>query len=605
MAKSFFNSLGHKSRHSALQELDLDLDLDLGDSEAPPSYDLAVAPNELELPSNEIHEIGSSGLALHPIIEVEHENQAEIDLAPIPTPYISSLPAQNQALPNHRPAELESDTAPEESYDFMFSAETVRPVSLTDTDCDTTSARPTLQLHTIGLEDYRRQQKRRSKGQVAPSTSVRSTASTDSTSSTNTTDTTFSKESYNISPISTYSDQWASAPVFDSELNSSENALVSPGGLLRTNSFAISRNKAPAAKGWGSLDEKADSSYDSHPLKFPTDFPALGALPSGNTFHDPLALDQPVFTLNDSSLPTDFDLQSNLALTNNNAVMPPQMTPTLPQPTVSSNHNPRSLIGTIWHTLKLHVADSLGKLDHINKNALVTQLRDLPAYTIAALGLATLVDIIEGRQPSIPINILCFVHLGYCFSLIVHEQDAANQSAELFAQAMSYSTLLSREDCRLYIQVVKTLWKPAAMTDADVVNIVRAKTSSSMPCSSSSKGKEREIPTMCESDADLLVFVAKYFLDQLELATLHVVDDAVIHGSELYTEHFTMEMHMDSDQAATANFILKDSFHYYTRCVPFATSLSSLVQRVNSEFISARRLELELMEIGKVSRNPR
>ncbi|VTO88284.1 unnamed protein product [Fusarium graminearum] len=593
MAKSFFNSLGHKSKHPTLS--DFDLDLDLVDPEAPPSYDLAVAPNELELPSNEIHEIGSSGLALHPIIENEHEHEAEPDLAPMPTPFISSLPIPSRALPNH-PAELESDAASGEPFDFIFPPGTVHPVSLTDTGCNTALARPTLQLHTSGLEDYRREQKRRSKGQVAPSTSVRSTASTNSTSSTNTTDTTFSKESFNISPISAYSDQWASAPVFDSDFRSSENDFGNPGGLLRANSFAISR-KAPAAKDWESLDKKADSPYDSHLRECPTDFPMLGALPSGNTFHDPLALVQPVFTLNDSSLPTDFDLESNLTLTNNHAVMSPSMASTLPQPTASSYHNPRSLIDTIWRTLKLHVADSMSKLDHITKNPLVTQLKSLSAETIAANGLQILVDIIEGRQPTVPVDILCFVHLGYCFSLIAHEQDATNRSAELFGQAMSYSALFSREDIRLYIQVVKALWKPAAMTDADVVNIVRAKTSVSR--SSSLKGKEHEYSNIHDSDADSLAFAAKYFLDQLELATLNVVDDAVIHTSQLYMEHFTMGVHLDSHQVAAASLILKENFQFYTHYGHFATALNHLIQRVNSDFISARRLELHLIEIGK------
>jgi hypothetical protein len=600
MAKSFFNSLGHKSKHSTLP--DFDLDIDLGDSEAPPSYDLAVVPNELELPSNEIHEIGSSGLALHPIIEDELENEAEPNLAPMPTPYIPSLPAQNRVLPNH-PAELESDVASGEPFDFMFPPGTVHPVSLTDTGCNTALARPTLQLHTTGLEDYRREQKRRSKGQVAPSTSVRSTASTNSTSSTNTTDTTFSKESYNISPISTYSDQWASVPAFDSNFRSSENGFGSPGGLLRANSFAISR-KAPAAKDWESLDEKAASSYDSHPRECPTDFPVLGALSSGNTFHDPLALVQPVFTLNDSSLPTDFDLESNLTLANNHAVMSPSMTSTLPQPTPSSYHNPRSLIGTIWSTLRLHVADSMSKLDHITKNPLVTQLKSLSTEMIASNGLRVLVDIIEGRHPTVPVDTLCFVHLGYCFSLIAHEQDATNRSAELFGQAMSYSTLFSREDLRLYIQVVKALWKPAAMTDADVVNIVRAKSSSSMSRSSSLKGKEHEFSNMHESDADSLAFAAKYFLDQLELATLNVVDDAVIHTSQLYMEHLTIGIHIDSQQAAVASHILKDNFQFYAHYRHFATALNNLIKRVNSEFISARRLELHLVEIGKMSLPP-
>ncbi|RFN46575.1 hypothetical protein FIE12Z_9200 [Fusarium flagelliforme] len=603
MAKSFFNSLGHKSKHSTLQDFDLDIDLDLNlsDTEAPPSYDLAVVPNELELPSNEIHEIGSSGLALHPIIENEQENEAEADPAPMPTPYMSSLPTHNQALPNH-PAELESDAAPEESLDFMVPPGTIHPVSLIDTGYNVALARPALQLHTTGLEEFRREQKRRSKGQVAPSTSVRSTASTNSTSSTNTTDTTFSKESYNISPISTYSDQWASVPVFDSDFNSSENGFGSPGGLLRTNSFAISR-KAPAAKGWGSLDEKADLSYDSHPHDFPTDFPVLGALPSGNTFHDPLALDQPIFTLNDSSLPTDFDLESNLALANNNACMPSSMTSTLPHPTVNS-YNAQSLIGTIWSTLRLHIANSMSKLDHVTKNPLITQLKSLTSETIAVKGLDVLVDIIEGRQPSVLLDTLCFVHMGYCFSFIIHEHDAANRSAELFGQAMSYSSLFSREDRQFYIQIVKAIWKPANMTDAGVVSILRAKASASVSRSPSIKGKEHRFAATHRSDADSLVSVAKYFLDQLELATLRVVDDVVIQTSQLYLEHFTMSMNIDSLQVAAADLILKKNFCQYTHCGPFAVSLNDLIQRINSEFISARRLELELIEIGKMSLPP-
>jgi hypothetical protein len=603
MAKSFFNSLGHKSKHSTLQDFDLDLDLDLNlsDTEAPPSYDLAVVPNELELPSNEIHEIGSSGLALHPIIEDEQENEAEADPAPMPTPYMSSLPAHNQALPKH-PAELESDAAPEESLDFMVPLGTIHPVSLIDTGFNAALARPALQLHTTGLEEFRREQKRRSKGQVAPSTSVRSTASTNSTSSTNTTDTTFSKESYNISPISTYSDQWASVPVFDSDFNSSENGFGSPGGLLRTNSFAISR-KAPAAKGWGSLDEKADLSYDSHPQDFPTDFPVLGALPSGNTFHNPLALDQPIFTLNDSSLPTDFDLESNLALTNNNAVMPSSMTSTLPHPTVSS-YNAQSLIGTIWSTLRLHIANSMSKLDHVTKNPLVTQLKSLTSETIAVKGLDTLVDIIEGRQPSVLLDTLCFVHMGYCFSFIIHEHDAANRSAELFGQAMAYSSLFSREDRQFYIQIVKAIWKPANMTDVGVVSILRAKASASVSRSPSIKGKEPGFVATHRSDADSLVSAAKYFLDQLELATLRVVDDVVIQTSQLYMEHFTMSMNIDSLPVAAADLILKKNFCQYTHCGPFAAGLNNLIQRINSEFISARRLELELIEIGKMSLPP-
>jgi hypothetical protein len=602
MAKSFFNSLGHKPKSSALE--DLDLDIDMGESEAPPSYDLAVAPSELELPTNEIHEIGSSGIVLQPILENEneHENEAEISPAPMLTPCIASLPTQTQAqnLPAH-PAELESDATLSDPLDFMLPPGTVVPVNLIDPGCNTTSVRPTLQLHTAGLEEYRREQKRRSKGQVAPSTSVRSTASTNSTSSTNTTDTTFSRESYNISPISSFSDQWASAPVFDSDFTSPENGFQSPGGLLRTKSFAIS-HKAPAAKGWNSFENEAGMSYDSQPTELPTDIPMLGALPAAEP--DTLNLNQPVFTLNDSSLSSTFDLDANIALIDNNVTMPPSLHLMPPLPKAESYHNPRSLIGTAWSTLQMHVADSLTKLHHITKNHLVIQLRSLTAQVIAIKGFETLMDIIEGRQPTVPINVLCFVHLVYCFSLIVHEQDAAKRSSDLFVQAMSYSTLFSRQDRQLYIQIVETLWKPAAMSNADLVNLVRAKTSSLMSHSPGSKGKGIEPKNMIYASVDSLAFLAMYFLDQLENAAIHVTDDAEVLSSDLFMGHCNSldRTHMDSTQNMAANLMLKHNFQLYTHYQAFADSLNNIAHRANSELMLPRRLELELMECGKVSR---
>ncbi|KAF5604693.1 hypothetical protein FPCIR_763 [Fusarium pseudocircinatum] len=599
MAKSFFNSLGHKPKNSALE--DLDLDSDIGETEAPPSYDLAVAPSELELPTNEIHEIGSSGIVLQPILENENENENEAEISPAPmlTPYTSSLPIQHQAqtLPAH-PAELESDATLSDPLDFMLPPGTVVPVNLIDPGCNITSVRPTLQLHTESLEEYRREQKRRSKGQVAPSTSVRSTASTNSTSSTNTTDTTFSRESYNISPISSFSDQWASAPVFDSDFTSTENGFGSPGGLLRTNSFAIS-HKAPAAKGWNSLENEAVMSYDSQPTELPTNIHMLDALPA--TKSDTTNLNQPVFALNDSFLSSTFDLDTNIALIDNNATMPPSLHPIPPQPKAEPYHNPRSLIGTAWSTLQMHVADSLTKLHHITKNHLVIQLRNLTAPVIATKGLETLMDIIEGRQPTVPIDVLCFVHLVYCFSLIVHEQDAANRSSDLFVQAMSYSALFSRQDRQLYIQIVETLWKPADMSNADLVNLVRAKTSS-MSHSPGSKGKGIESGNMISASVDSLAFLAMYFLDQLENATIHVVDDAEVLSSDLFLGHCNSldGAHMDSTQTMTANLVLKHNFQLYTHYQAFANDLDSIARRTNSEQMLPRRLELELMECGKM-----
>ncbi|KAF5027473.1 hypothetical protein F66182_434 [Fusarium sp. NRRL 66182] len=597
MAKNFFSSLGHKSKTSTLQ--DLDFDLGLGSPEAPPSYDSAVAPPEIELYSNEIHEIDSCEIALPTIME--DEAKAETGSAPMSAPFMPPLPIQS--LPTHSRGLGSNASLSEPLIDWMPSADTVVPVNLHDPGCNTGTERPVLQVNTIGLEEYRREQKRRSKGQVAPSTSVRSTASTNSTSSTNTTDTTFSTESFNISPITAWSGSWPRAAVLESDLISAADDLCSPGGLLRSNSFAISR-KASAAKDWGPFDNEAAVSYDSNLPELPADIPMFPALSSDDTLQDPLALDQPVFTLNDSSLPTDFDLDSNLSLTDNNATMPPSMPSTLPQPTAGSFLNPRSLVGATWDALQMHVADSMNKLHQITKNHLVVQLRNMSRHSIAMGGLEALVDIIEGRPPTAPLKLLCFVHLIYCFSLVIHEQDASSRSTDLFGQAMSYSTLLpTRQDQNTYRQVVIALWKPAAMTKAEVFNLLQAKTASSGSRSSSLKGKECEPMPADQSNTDSLLFVAQYFLDQLEYATIQVMNDAEIQASDLYMQHLgdtAVQMCGDLPVGIVTDF-MNHNLDLYSHNEAFAGSLNGLAQRVDSNFVSTlRRLELELMDLGKM-----
>ncbi|KAM5348358.1 hypothetical protein ACJ41O_008182 [Fusarium nematophilum] len=590
MAKNFFSSLGHKSKNSTLPHLDLDLD----DAEAPPSYESLAQP-QVELYSNEIHEIDSCEITLSTI--VEDEDEADTAPAPMPAPSMPPLPIQ--PLRTH-PAELETGpTLDEPLVDWTTLPDTVAPVNLIDPGANAGPGRPILQLHTSDLEEYRRQQKQpRSTGTVAPSTSVRSTTSTNSTLSTNTT---LSTASYNISPISGFSGPFSRGTGFESTLTSPADDLASPGGLFRTDSFAISR-KASTAKDWGTFDKETSAS--SYLSELPADMPMLGALPAGDSLRNPLALGQPDYTFDDSSLPADFSLGSNLALTDNDAAMAPPLPPTLAEPTVGYYHNPRSLVGTAWDALEMHVSNSMAKLHQMSKNHLVNQLRNMSAHSIAMNGLETLTDILEGRQPAVPVKLLCFVHLVYCFSLVVHEQDAANRSPDLFAQAMSYSTWFSRQDRQLYIQIVDALWKPATMTEADVVNLVRAKASPSVSRSSSLKGKERESAPVHQPSTDSLAFVARYFLDQLEYATVLVMDEPVIQSSDLYMQHLhdpPLVMHGDSPYAIATNFMLKHNFQPYSNDPAFAASLNDLVQRVNSNFVSTlRRLELELMHAGKM-----
>lgn len=509
MAKHFFSTLGHKSKSASMADLGLDMD----ESEAPPSYMSLLDPphGQAELFSNEIHEIDSHEIQLPTIPEDVDEVEVEEIVDPLPeqAPDLTPLPVQPRTIPR---AELESAPILTDSLiNWSPLPETVVPANLfNNSDEDTSFDRPVLQLYTHGLEQYRAQAKKRSKA-LAPSSSVRSTASTSSTNSTNSTlstFSTFSAASYNISPMSEWSGAWQKSHGFESTLTSPADDLVSPGGLLSTNPFANSC-KASMADASGAFEK---SNSDSFLSELPADdIPMLDAFPTSDTLHDTLGLDQSLFPF-DASVPTELTLESNLAMTDN-PTMPPEMPQLEADPVVGYYGNTHSLVGTAWEALEMHITDSMAKLQQVSKNHLVNQLGNMSPQSIARDGLQTLTDILEGRQPTAPVKLLCFVHLAYALSLVVFEQDATSRSKDLFGQALSYSTWFSRQDRQAYIHIVNALWKPAAMSHSDVLALIRAKASPAVSRSGSLKGKEREVMPTSDKATDSLVFVAQYFLD--------------------------------------------------------------------------------------------
>ncbi|KAF7543734.1 hypothetical protein G7Z17_g10494 [Cylindrodendrum hubeiense] len=592
MAKNFFSSLGHKNKNSPLMDLDLDID------DAPPSYDSLLddpaQPSQFELFSTEIHEIDSCEISLPTILE--DADEAESGPAPAltpPTPMVPPLPIEPLPI---RPVELESAPIIAESF-FAWPSlpDTVAPTNLINQEGIANPDRPVLQVHTHDLEQYRAQAKKRSK-MLAPSSSVRSNASTASTNSTSST------ASYNISPMSAWSGPWARVAGFESTLTSPADDLGSPGGLLRNNSFLIP-DKPSKNQGWNDCDNGASDPFFS---ELPADIPMMDAVPNLDPLHNSLGLDQSVFSF-DASVSSDHSLKSNLVLTDDSTMPPamPQISVTEPVIDYYTYANPRSLIGTAWDALEMHVVESMDKLQRMSKNHLVNQLRNMPAHSIAMDGLEALVDALEGRRPATPVKVLCFVHVIYSFSLVVHEQDAPSRWTDLFGQAMSYSSWFTRQDRQLYIQIVDALWKPSGMTETDVVNLVRAKASSSMSRSSSLKGKEPESVGASQPSKDSLVVVAQYFLDQLEYSAIHTVDEPEIQTSQLCMQHLgdtTLDMTNQSPLAIAVNFMLKYGFQEYTVDSPsLLVSLDDLLQRVASNYVStSRRLELELMHAGKM-----
>lgn len=174
--------------------------------------------------------------------------------------------------------------------------------------------------------------------------------------------------------------------------------------------------------------------------------------------------------------------------------------------TTTTRNTTQSLARSVHDTLREHVADSISKLDVINENPIFMQLNQMSLSSIAAVGLETMTEILEGRQASSPLNLICFVHVVFSLSLVIHEQDVAKHSAAMFKQALLYSDWFSDDDKISFIEVVYTLWKPSQVNDDEIIALLKS------PSVGMSKGKQPErFPQGSRSDP--LILVAAYFLD--------------------------------------------------------------------------------------------
>ncbi|PKK45828.1 hypothetical protein CI102_10808, partial [Trichoderma harzianum] len=337
MAKSFFSSLGHKPKSHSLALVASSmgmggLGVGVGDGgsgagggeDEPPSYDYVLfspppPPPQAELSSNEIHEIGSSEVLLPTIPECETETE------PIPAPgMIPCLPPSTFPIspPGSHPGAVPLPSTME--ADFINwrpsppSPQTVAPQSLMKSSTSRLVDRPTLQVNTH-LDQYRGQGRRRSKV-LAPSSSVRSTSSTDSTDSTDST------ASYNISPMSGWSNGWTKTSGFESALTSPDD-LISPQSLLPVGPFSTNNTTTATtntADGTTTSTRPIPFSNmefenmvaNSCPSELPADIPMFD-LPSTmdpQKTQAPMSLDQAAFSFN-TDIPFQLPLEPQLPST--------------------------------------------------------------------------------------------------------------------------------------------------------------------------------------------------------------------------------------------------------------------------------------------------
>lgn len=508
MAKSFFGSLGHRSRNGSLPDLDIDID------EATPGYNdsldefpdasESVHPSRAELQANEVHEIDS--FEVLPTITEEDPAMNQITSTgtqQLPLQPVLRQPSSHQWRHVLRPAELECAHRP-----IIPQPETVAPANLDAFpavgDDILGPNRPSLHLEVSDVSGYRPQAKGSRSKSLAPSSSVRSTTSTASTNSVSST------ASYAVSTVSSFSGGWGRMSGFDSALTTPADEF-DPTNPFRSPSkpddvFSTTTG-LPSQDSYHPMDQPT-----AHPLTHdpsshpPAEAPLMGLDPPSEPIDaSSLQWFQPTFPFYPSAV-TELPVDPEATVTEGTTAEPQadNLNLSLAGARRTSGH---PLINTAWDTLEMHVSASTERLRNVQNNDLVGKLRDMSPEVVAVAGLQTL-DRIQSREAvTSAIDLLCFVHLVYSLSLVIHEQDAPNRGTNLFTQAVSYASWLSREDRRAYLPVVDALWKPSSMSEDDAAGLIR-KTSAA----SRQRGKEPQYlaPDPC---TDPLIAVAQFFLD--------------------------------------------------------------------------------------------
>ncbi|KAF3767751.1 hypothetical protein M406DRAFT_328810 [Cryphonectria parasitica EP155] len=565
MAKTFFSTLGHKSRKGSPDSIPIHEDVML----APPSYHESQALN-LDLP--EKPELSSTDSE---ILEIDSTEVTTIIEPPVP-----AINPQDLLLP-------ELDSVPLQSSMQWQPTPFMSPISC----CDLSAAAPAFESLSAAcpaphLPSQAVQQPHlaprapspsaRSKN-LSPSSSVRSTTSTVS----------------NISSISTSSSLWSAPSTawsgLETNFTSASVDLLSP---------------MDVSQGGAIFDgDCTDGCPPPNPLhtisELPADMPPLYELPSdglGLGLQDPLFAFDAGLTSVDASYPAAFALDEDDH--ESLAVRPP------PPPSFAQLAAPqseaKSLVAAAWDALQEHIISSQAKIKDM-KNPLAVQFGMLSCSTIAHKGLASLRSILDGRPLSSPIDTLSLIHIIYSLSLVVYGTSASGRSSELFAQSLIYSAWFTPTDRTQFRKVAQAIWQPGDMTDQKLSQLIRDQTSH-LQRSPSNKGKgpatvgEEKVA----KEADPLISVAQNFLDELEMGAI-LGSSFETRASELRGKHAqaadksTHAVHVDAVMNILT--VLVNRFHDVDGLI---AQLSKVNQNITNGLVrSTRRFELEALQAGQ------
>lgn len=468
-AKKVFSTLGHKSRKDGTAEL-TQVDFAIP---PPPSYESLNIEEEVQVPMQ-------SEISGNPICEMDASSAFPMELGSVNYEARFDIPQ-----PSEEPATLLPVVSP-----FLVPPPRRDLRALQQND----GRRPSLTVDTINTG---RPSKVPRTNYLSPSSSLRSANSSFGI----------------ISPMSAGSAGWTGASALDTTLASPitpfssdvESSSLSS-SISRENSCKFPKD-FPLPSFCSNWNESGRSNTTKNiDLCGPGDDFTLGSLPElpgdiplgmgleKDWAHDPL-----LFSFGPKenySWSSTVDTEVNVVFTENDA-NPDNGTETFSSDT-------KTLITDTWHTLQQHMSYSLPNIRAMDNN-LARRLRGLSAKDITLKGLAALKSILSNVDPADPLDYLCFIHVIYAFTIVIHEEEATLHMSRLFKQALAYRNFVSASDCSEYAAIVTAIWEP----------INSEETRSVLGRSSNAKGKgpELRVNSSIPFSLDPLVEVAQNFLD--------------------------------------------------------------------------------------------
>ncbi|KAI1470622.1 uncharacterized protein F4812DRAFT_272571 [Daldinia caldariorum] len=595
MARSFFSNIGNKTQkmpHSNFQEditapppsydslvIDLEEQSERQQHQEQPRQQESQPRPQIELNGTEIHELDSRQML--PTAELDPVNYATqpVDFPTTPdrphnaTPGIT-VPSQTAKLPRH------SEPLSQYSIQQLHQDMSMPPPNLMPTTSG--GSRPSLALDTH-IDRYRNVPRTK---RLSPSSSLRST-----------------KSSHNISPVTPWSatSNSSGAWTMGSSIGTAMTSPITP--LSPNNLFPASQPEemSTAVKPTAPCPEDTCNYMVNGMFELPGD--DLLSIPRG--LSDPMLFS---FEPKDNyswmqSVDTEISLSPSVNMMFAGSNPKPTNIPSEFLDPSDRSPETRTLVETAWVALQEHISSSRHKLSHIEGNPLVERLQTQSPKTVALNGLSSLRRMLQGDNIIDAFDYLCFIHLIYAFSLVIHENDLATRCSALYQQALSYRHFLEPNYRDYYTQIVIEIWQPMLEEQSQVFRAART------DVSSSSKGKEPEYRTSSRVnfEIDPLVAVGQNFLDDLDNS---VMTGGPPRSDEVFTSHL-YSTHVaatqpnsldDSPFAITASYIVQDLTTGFQHSDMLLTRLGEIKRKIRSgEITYVRKLELAILQAGKTS----